>query len=114
MQLILKLELQTLIRKSDAVVMGSSAGGMNMSESYVDEGKVYAGLALNHFSFEAHFDYANSLLVKERFNLSKEMNVYIAADKNGAVNVKGDKVKIIGDVYLVSHSEIHKLTETKQ
>lgn len=112
-QLILKLELQTLIKKSDAVVMGTSAGGMNMSESYVDEGKVYAGLALNHFSFEAHFDHTNSLLVKERSNLSNEMNIYVAADKDGAVYVKGGKVCIIGSVYLVSHSQIHKLAETK-
>lgn len=114
MQLLIKLELQTLIKKSNAVVMGSSAGGMNMSESYVDEGKVYAGLALNHFSFEAHFDYANTALVKKRFNLSKKMNIYIAADKDGAVYVKSGKVTIIGNVYLVSHAKIHKLAETMQ
>lgn len=113
MELLIKFELQDLIKKSDAVVMGASAGGMNMSESYVDEGKVYAGLALNHFSFEAHFDYADIMLVKERFTLSKEMNVYVAADKEGAVIVTGSNIDIIGNVYLVSHSQINKLAETK-
>jgi cyanophycinase len=113
MELLRKFELRDLIKKSDALVMGASAGGMNMSESYVDEGKVYAGLALNHFSFEAHFDYADIMLVKERFTLSKEMNVYVAADQDGAVIVRGSNIDIIGNVYLVSHSQINKLAETK-
>ncbi len=109
MQLITQLELQDLIKDSPAVVMGTSAGGMNMSKSYVDEGKIYSGLALGPFSFEAHFDYADIGLVNERFALSKEMNVYVAADQDGAVIVKGEKIEIIGNVYLVAHSQIHQL-----
>lgn len=111
MQLIKDFELENLIKNSKAVVMGTSAGGMNMSEAYVDEGKVYAGLALNPFSFEAHFDYANIELVKERFALSKEMNVYVAADQDGAVLVKDGKIDIIGSVYLVAHAHVHQLAD---
>jgi cyanophycinase-like exopeptidase len=105
-------ELSDLIKKSNAVVMGTSAGGMNMSKEYVDECTVYEGMALNHFSFEAHFDHDNTAMVEERFPLSEKTDIYVAADKDGAVRVKGSKIDIIGNVYLISHSKIQKLVET--
>lgn len=108
-----KYELWDLIKKSNAVIMGTSAGGMNMSDEYVDECTVYKGMALNPFSFEAHFDHDNTVLVKERFPLSEKMDIYVAADKDGAVRVKESKIDIIGNVYLISHSKIEKLVETR-
>lgn len=110
--LLTECELSDLIKKSNAVVMGTSAGGMNMSNEYVDECTIYEGMALNHFSFEAHFDYDNTALIEERFPLSEKMDVYVAADQDGAVRVKGSKIDIIGNVYLISHSKIQKLVET--
>ena len=110
--LLMEYELSDLIKKSNAVVMGTSAGGMNMSSKYVDECTVYEGMALNHFSFEAHFDHDNTMLIEERFPLSEKMDIYVAADKDGAVRVKGSKIDIIGNVYLISHSKIQKLVET--
>lgn len=110
--LLTEYELPDLIKKSDAVVMGTSAGGMNMSDEYVDECTVYEGIALNHFSFEAHFDHENTMLIEERFALSEKMDIYVAADKDGAVRVKGSKIDIIGNVYLISNSKIRKLLET--
>lgn len=104
--------LTDFIKKSNAVVMGTSAGGMNMSQAYVDEGAIYEGIALNHFSFEAHFDHDNTQLIEERFPLSEKMNVYVAADQDGALRVKGSKMDIIGNVYLISQSKIQKLVET--
>ncbi len=112
MQLLTKYELLNLINKSNGVVMGTSAGGMNMSEAYVDGSKVYEGMALNHFSFEAHFDHDNIELVKERFTLSEKMDIYVAAEKDGAVRVRESQIDIIGNVYLISQSEILKLAET--
>lgn len=107
-----KYELLDLIKKSNAVVMGTSAGGMNMSNEYVDDGTIYKGMALNNFSFEAHFDYDNITLLEERFLLSEKMDVYVAANKNGAVRVKESKIDIIGNVYLICNSKIEKLVET--
>ena len=69
-------------------------------------------MALNDFSFEAHFDYDNTARVKERYPLSEKMNIYVAADKDGAVRVKNDKIEIIGNVFLISKSKIQKLDET--
>lgn len=111
LQLIAELELVELIKDSHAVIMGTSAGGMNMSAAYVEEGLVCSGLGLSPFSFEGHFDYENIAMVKERFDLSNTMNVYIAADQEGAVVVKDGETKIIGKVYLVSHSQLHRLAE---
>ena len=111
-QILTECELLDLIRNSNAVVMGTSAGGMNMSNEYVDDGTIYKGMALNNFSFEAHFDYDNITLLEERFLLSEKMDIYVAANKNGAVRVKESKIDIIGSVYLISHSKIEKLVET--
>lgn len=112
MHLLMEYELADLIRKSNAVVMGTSAGGMNMSKEYVIECIIYKGMALNHFSFEAHFDHTSAALTEERFALSEKIDIYVAADKDGAVRVKGDKIDIIGNVYLISRSKIQKLVET--
>lgn len=112
MELLMEYGLSDLIKQSNSVVMGTSAGGMNMSNEYVDEGTVFEGMALNHFSFEAHFDHDNAILIEERFPLSEKMYIYVAAEKNGAVRVKDNKIDIIGNVYLISHSKIQKLAET--
>ncbi|MNN96102.1 hypothetical protein D3C81_2150320 [compost metagenome] len=83
-----------------------------MSDEYLDEGTVYEGMALNHFSFEAHFDHDNTEKIEERFPLSEKINIYVAADQDGAVRVKDGKIDIIGNVYLISRSKIQKLVET--
>lgn len=112
MRLLMEYALVDLIKKSKALVMGTSAGGMNMSDEYFDEGRIYSGLALDKFSFEAHFDYANKALIEERCILSEKMAIYVAADKEGALRVKEGKLDIIGNVYSISQSDIQKLVET--
>ncbi|MDR0324519.1 MAG: Type 1 glutamine amidotransferase-like domain-containing protein [Oscillospiraceae bacterium] len=114
-------ELSGLIKNSSAIVMGTSAGGMNMSDKWVGlkplgdnkyERAVFNGIALNHFSFEAHFDIENKALVEGHFPLSEIMDIYVAANQDGAVRVNDDKIDIIGNVYLISKSKILKLDET--
>ncbi len=112
MRLINKLELATLIKNRDGVILGTSAGGMNMSKAYAEEGQVYEGLGLHPFSFEAHFDYENIMLMKERSALSEKMDIYVAADQDGAMRVHENQIDIIGSVYLISNSELKKLAET--
>ncbi|MFC0299565.1 Type 1 glutamine amidotransferase-like domain-containing protein [Virgibacillus soli] len=115
-------ELADLIKKSKAVVMGASAGAINMSTKWlcsknlgykVERSSVYDGIGLDDFSVLSHFDLENNIaLVQEELSLlSEEMNIY-ASNKDCAVRVKGDKIDIIGNVYLISHSKIQKLDET--
>jgi cyanophycinase-like exopeptidase len=117
-------ELSDLIRKNKAVVMGASAGAINMSAKWlcsehfgyeveISTVYVYDGISLGNFSVLSHFDLENNLAVvqKELSSLSEEIDIY-ASNKDCAVRVKEDKVDIFGDVYLISHSNIQKLEET--
>ncbi|MEA3320684.1 MAG: Type 1 glutamine amidotransferase-like domain-containing protein [Bacillota bacterium] len=114
--------LSDLILKSRAVVIGASAGAINMSAKWicsknlgykVETSSVYKGIGLDNFSVLSHFDLENNIahVQNELSFLSEEMNIY-ASNKDCAVRVKGDKIDILGDVYLISHSKIKKLDVT--
>ncbi|WP_025784690.1 Type 1 glutamine amidotransferase-like domain-containing protein [Sporosarcina sp. D27] len=115
-------ELSDLIKKSSAVVMGASAGAINMSAKWlcsknfgdkVEVSSVYDGIGLDNFSVLSHFDLERNiaLVQSELSPLSEEINIY-ASNKDCAVRVKGDEIDILGNVYLISHSNIQKLDET--
>ena len=115
-------ELSDTIKKSNAVVMGASAGAINMSAKWicsknfgynVEESCVYEGIGLDHFSVLSHFDLENNMTMvqNELSALSEEINIY-ASNKDCAVRVKGDKIDIFGDVYLISNAIMQKLEET--
>lgn len=114
--------LADTIRQSDAVVLGASAGAINMSAKWlcsrnfgydVEESNLYEGIGLGNFSVLSHFDLENNMEMvrSELALLSEELPVY-ASNKDCALRVKGDHLDILGDVYLVAHSEIKKLDET--
>ncbi|MBD7986012.1 Type 1 glutamine amidotransferase-like domain-containing protein [Sporosarcina sp. Sa2YVA2] len=115
-------ELSDLIKKSSAVVMGASAGAINMSSKWlcsknfgydVDNKSVYEGIGLDDFSVLSHFDLENNFaLVQDELSpLSEEIDIYVS-NKDCAVRVKGDKIDVLGNVYLMSRSKIKKLDET--
>ncbi len=119
---LMEYELSDLIKKSRAVVMGASAGAINMSAKWlcsknlgykVEISSVYDGIGLDDFSVLSHFDLENNiaLVQGELSPLSEEMNIY-ASNKDCAVRRKGVKIDIFGNVYLISHSKIQKLDET--
>ncbi|WP_416143613.1 Type 1 glutamine amidotransferase-like domain-containing protein [Planococcus koreensis] len=115
-------ELSEPIKNSRAIVMGASAGAINMSAKWlcsknfgydVKTSSFYDGVGLNNFSVLSHFDLENNMaLVQDELSLlSKEMKVY-ASNKDCVLRTKGDKIDILGNVYLISHSGIQKLDET--
>lgn len=115
-------ELLTLIKGSNAVVLGASAGAINMSAKWlasrnfgydIEASIVYEGIGLDNFSVLSHFDLENnmSMVQNKLAPLSEEMAVY-ASNKDCAVRVKEGIIDIFGDVYLISRSEIQKLKET--
>ena len=120
--LLMEYDLSKLIKKSSAVVMGTSAGAINMSAKWLcskytgftgETSSICDGIGLDDFSVLSHFDLENNIeqIHGELTSLSEEMNVY-ASNKDCAVRVKGDKIDILGDVYLISHAKIQKLDET--
>ncbi|MDC6266839.1 Type 1 glutamine amidotransferase-like domain-containing protein [Lysinibacillus fusiformis] len=115
-------ELSDLIKKSRVVVMGASAGAINMSTKWlcsknfgypVEKSTLYDGIGLDNFSVLSHFDLENNMeLVQDELSaLSEEISIY-ASNKDCAVRVKGGNIDILGNVYLMSHSKIQKLDET--
>lgn len=116
--------LMALIKESGAVVMGASAGAINMSAKWlasrnlgseVETSAVTDGIGLGGFSVLSHFDLENkmALVLNELSPLSEEIDIY-ASNKDCALRVKGDAIDVFGDVYLLSHSGIKKLDETLQ
>ncbi|MER2129090.1 Type 1 glutamine amidotransferase-like domain-containing protein [Solibacillus sp.] len=121
-EFLVEYELSDWIKNSSAIVMGASAGAINMSAKWlcsknfgynVETSSVYEGVGLDDFSILSHFDLENNMaLVQEELStLSEEMNVY-ASNKDCAVRIKEDKIDILGQVYLISHSKIQKMDET--
>ena len=121
-EFIMEYELSDMIKNSSAVVMGASAGAINMSAKWVcsknfgynvEESSVYDGIGLDYFSVLSHFDLENNMTMvqNELAALSEEINIY-ASNKDCAVRVKGDKIDIFGDVYLISNATMQKLEET--
>ncbi|MFJ7405745.1 MULTISPECIES: Type 1 glutamine amidotransferase-like domain-containing protein [unclassified Lysinibacillus] len=119
---LMEYELSDLIKESRAVVMGASAGAINMSAKWlcsknfgykVEISSFYDGIGLDDFSVLSHFDLENNiaLIQDELSSFSEEMDIY-ASNKDCAVRVKGGKIDILGNVYLVFHSQIQKLDET--
>ncbi|MER2172133.1 MAG: Type 1 glutamine amidotransferase-like domain-containing protein [Psychrobacillus psychrodurans] len=119
---LMEYELADSIKESKAVVMGASAGAINMSAKWlcsenfgykVEKSYVYDGIGLDDFSILSHFDLENNmaLVQGELSSLSAEINIY-ASNKDCAVRIKGDKIDIFGNVYLISHSKIQKMDET--
>ena len=121
-EFLMEYELSDWIKNSSAIVMGASAGAINMSAKWlcsknfgynVETSAIYEGIGLDDFAVLSHFDLENNMaLVQEELStLSEEMNVY-ASNKDCAVRIKGDKIDILGQVYLISHSKIQKMDET--
>ncbi|WP_338019727.1 Type 1 glutamine amidotransferase-like domain-containing protein [Paenibacillus piscarius] len=119
--LMAEYELADVIKNSKAVILGASAGSLNMSAKWVTSQEVghhveidsvYEGLGFDPFAYESHSkrDYA-SFVQGYLFPLSEQMDVY-AAEQESAIRVKGGIIETLGPVYLISRSKIQKRVET--
>ncbi|WP_339845071.1 Type 1 glutamine amidotransferase-like domain-containing protein [Paenibacillus sp. FSL W7-1088] len=114
-------ELSDVIKNSNAVIMGASAGALNMAAKWLSlnntgfEGEtstIYDGMGFDHFAYESHSQRDYTTFVQGYlFPLSEEIDVY-AAEQESVIRVKDGKIEIMGPVYLISHSKIQKLVET--
>ncbi len=119
---LMEYELSEPIKQSKAVVMGASAGAINMSAKWLcskelgfeaETSSLLNGVGLDGFSVLNHYDLENNtdLVLSELSPLSKEMVIY-ASNKDCAIRVKGDRIDIYGNVYVISDSVIQKLDAT--
>ncbi|NLP52455.1 Type 1 glutamine amidotransferase-like domain-containing protein [Bacillus sp. RO1] len=121
-EFLMEYELSEPIKQSNAVVMGASAGAINMAAKWlcskklgfeVETSSLIEGVGLDDFSVLSHYDLENNtdLVLSELSPLSQEMDIY-ASNKDCAIRVKGDQIDIYGNVYVISNSVILKLDET--
>lgn len=121
-------ELPVCIKESNAdVIMGASAGMMNMgmhwvSDKYMEKhsngrikaGTIFDGLGLDNIAVIVHYnpnDIEAEPLEDELLASSQKMDVYGAC--NGSViRSENGKLQFWGDVYRISDSNIIKMEET--
>ncbi|OGX80639.1 cyanophycinase [Exiguobacterium sp. SH31] len=110
------------VHTSEGVILGASAGAINMSSKWlcspnfgyeVASPIIYRGLALHNFSVLSHFDLENNMdVVKQELALlSTELPVYVS-NKDCAIRVQENRIDIFGDVFLYAYRNMTKLTET--
>ncbi len=105
----------TILSSYKGVLLGLSAGALNMCEDTVltpeesanNEHTLFNGLGLVDLSIEVHFDFTNPNQLKHLDNMNKE--IYCITD-NGAIIISDNKTHFIGDVYHYNtNQELHKL-----
>ncbi|MCL2234951.1 MAG: Type 1 glutamine amidotransferase-like domain-containing protein [Defluviitaleaceae bacterium] len=103
--------LQEAIGQSSApVIMGGSAGGMNMGAkfTYNDYDKVYDGLALDNLMFTPHAVEKELENETKFITLSNDLDVYAGCEES-ALRIEGDDITVIGDVFKISKGKIIKI-----
>ena len=100
------------IRQSNAVILGVSAGAMNMGKHTVDiyeSLKPYEGLGFADITVKAHYPLEEELLQKVK-QVSMELPVCLMENES-AIFVKQDCIMQIGRIHLMVKGEIHPLTQ---
>ena len=95
------------IRKSSAVILGVSAGSMNMGKHVVDIYESltpYEGLGFADLTIKAHYPLEDDLLQAVK-QISKELPVCLMTDES-AIFMKDDEIMQTGKIYRMVQGEI--------
>ena len=113
MQLMHEKGIFDIVRNGPAMVLGVSAGSMNMGKTTVDiwESLVpYEGLGFADITMIGHFSYDDT----ERLRLMKAVSMdrpVCAMEDESAIFIRGGKVQIIGIIHRIDRGEIRPFTE---
>lgn len=101
------------IREQKGVIIGMSAGSINMTKTAVctltcghDELEIHEALGLVEFSVEPHFDKDN--ITEELLMLSKKYPLYGICD-NAAIICTEDKTSFIGDIFFIDNGYVTRV-----
>ena len=111
-QLIRDKGLLDAIHLSNAVILGVSAGAMNMGKHTVDIYESltpYDGLGFADITVKAHYPLEEELLQKVK-QVSMELPVCLMENES-AIFIKQDSIMQIGRIHLMVKGEIHPLTQ---
>ena len=110
--LIRDLGIDTELHKSKAVILGVSAGSMNLGRNvaYIwDNPHWYEALGFTNLTIKAHYEEGEWFVPR-----LKEMSMthpIVAMEDMSAIYVKGDRIFKVGNMHLIDHGEIGPLTD---
>lgn len=100
------------IRQSSAVILGVSAGAMNMGRPTVDiyeSFTPYEGLGFANVTIKAHYPFEDDLLQSLK-QISMELPICFMTDES-AIFIKNKTVTKIGQIYQMMKGDINPLTQ---
>jgi len=116
---LLEYEMVDAIKESRAnVIMGASAGGMNMGANFVDDHVepfvLHEGLGLDNMAFIPHSKKSvEELMADEETQeylkyMPSNLDVYAGCEES-ILRIESDNIAVVGDVFLISNGKIQKL-----
>lgn len=118
-EFIQKLNISNKIKNFHGIVIGVSAGAINLGKisvcsKDVDDGvektTIYDGIGRVDYTFEPHFNVNNvELLNQELYPISHKLEIYGITNKT-ALNICDKKINIIkGDLFVIHNDEVKKV-----
>lgn len=108
-----KYGLDMMIKKQEGVIIGMSAGSINLAETSIctlsckhDKQEIYKGLGCVNISVEPHF--VRSELSDELLELSRKYTIYGLCDESMII-CTDDKVEFWGEIYKISNGTIEPI-----
>lgn len=101
------------IRKSNAVILGVSAGSMNMGKTTVDiyESLIpYEGLGFADITIKAHYPFEDEKILQSLKQVSMEIPVCLMTDES-AIFIKEEAIIQMGQIYRMVKGDISLLTQ---
>ena len=113
LELIRNKNLDVVIRNADAMVLGLSAGSINMAKRSLDtkESPIpYDGLGLADITVKPHFELGNQEVLSTLLQLSAELPI-CAMEDDSAIFLAGDHISYTGQIHWVSKGKICPLSQ---
>lgn len=108
-----KFGLDAIIRQFDGVIIGMSAGSINLAKTAIctlncghSKQEIYEGLGCVDISVEPHF--IRSEFSKELIDLSKQYTIYGLCDES-IIICAGEKIDFYGEIYKLSNGNVEAI-----
>lgn len=116
---LMKNDLKPIIKTFKKVVIGISAGAINLSnislcskdeEDGVEKTITYEGIGRINYTIEPHFDIDNKILLQnELYPLSEKMTIYGLPNNTGVRIINKNFEILYGDFYKILNNEVEKM-----
>ena len=116
---LMKNDLKPIIKTFKKVVIGISAGTINLSnislcskdeEDGVEKTITYEGIGRINYTIEPHFDIDNKILLQnELYPLSEKMTIYGLPNNTGVRIIDSNFEILYGDFYKILNNEVEKI-----